>query len=291
MTDQVLLRRGEYHDSVTLLRITQAVAGTPGVTAAQVAMATELNVELTRGLGFDVPDASPTDLLIAVRGDDEAAVQAGLAAVDVAIADARNPVAAGFGALAAPRTVRAAAVAAPDAALVLLSVPGPSVLGEALDALDAGRHVMVFSDNVPIEHEVLLKQRADETGLLVMGPDCGTAVVSGVGLGFANVLTARRDRHEGRHRRRLRHRRPAAVLPARRGRRRRLPRARSRRPRPVRPGRRPQCAARTGHARRRSGHRPHRGALQAARPDSGRAGAGRGDGGPHPGDDRAARRG
>jgi len=194
MSEQVLLRRGAYHDSVTLLRITQAVADTPGVTAAQVAMATELNVELTRGLGFDVPgDVAPTDLLIAVRGQDEHAVQAGVAAVDVAIADSRAPAASGFGAVAAPRTVRAATVAAPDADLVLLSVPGPSVLGEALDALDAGRHVMVFSDNVPIEHEVLLKQRADEADLLVMGPDCGTAIVAGVGLGFANVLTGGAD--------------------------------------------------------------------------------------------------
>jgi FdrA protein len=86
--------------------------------------------------------------------------------------------------------VRTAASAAPDAALVLLSVPGSSVLGEALDALDAGRHVMVFSDNVPVEHEVLLKRRAAEQDLLVMGPDCGTAVIGGVGLGFANVLGA-----------------------------------------------------------------------------------------------------
>jgi FdrA protein len=194
MTEQILLRRGAYHDSVTLLRITQAVADTPGVTAAQVAMATELNVELTRGLGFEVPDdAAPTDLLIAVRGNDEQAVQAGLAAVDVAIADARTPATAGFGAAAPPRTVRTAAAAAPDADLVLLSVPGPSVLGEALDALEAGRHVMVFSDNVPVEHEVILKQRAEEAGLLVMGPDCGTAIVAGVGLGFANVLVGSAD--------------------------------------------------------------------------------------------------
>ena len=197
MIEQILLRRGEYHDSVTLLRITQAVAGTPGVTAAQVAMATELNIELTRGLGFEIPDAAPTDLLIAVRAADEDAVRAGLAAVDVAIVAARTPTSTGGGDLAPPRTVRTAAAAAPDAALVLLSVPGSAVLGEALDALDAGRHVMVFSDNVPIEHEVLLKQRAADAGLLVMGPDCGTAVVSGVGLGFANVLTASREPDSG----------------------------------------------------------------------------------------------
>ena len=77
-----------------------------------------------------------------------------------------------------------------------------------MDALDAGRDVMVFSDNVPVDQEVALKRTAAERGLLVMGPDCGTAVVGGVGLGFANVTTPR----PGRHRRRLRHRLPAAAL-------------------------------------------------------------------------------
>jgi FdrA protein len=155
-------------------------------------MATELNVELTLGLGFDVPDdAAPTDLLIAVRGADRDVIAAGLTAVDTALRAATTPTGgAGVGIVAPPRTVRTAASAAPDAALVLLSVPGSSVLGEALDALDAGRHVMVFSDNVPVEHEVLLKRRAAEQDLLVMGPDCGTAVIGGVGLGFANVLGA-----------------------------------------------------------------------------------------------------
>jgi FdrA protein len=69
---------------------------------------------------------------------------------------------------------------------VLVSVPGASALVEAMDAVDAGRDVMVFSDNVPVEQEVALKRAAAERGVLVMGPDCGTAVVGGVGLGFAN---------------------------------------------------------------------------------------------------------
>ena len=73
--------------------------------------------------------------------------------------------------------------------LVLVSVPGASAAVEAMDALEAGSDVMVFSDNVPVEQEVALKQYAAPRGLLVMGPDCGTAVVDGVGLGFANVVS------------------------------------------------------------------------------------------------------
>jgi len=72
---------------------------------------------------------------------------------------------------------------------VLVSVPGPSAAVEAMDALESGSDVMVFSDNVPVEQEVALKRYAADRDLLVMGPDCGTAVVGGIGLGFANVVT------------------------------------------------------------------------------------------------------
>jgi len=191
VTDHVELRRGVYHDSVTLLRIAQAAAQAPGVTAAQVAMATPLNVDLTVGLGFSMPAAAgPNDLLVALRGDD-GGVEAGLAAIERALTAASTGArsAGGFGDPPPPRTVRSAARAAPDAAVVLLSVPGSTVLGEAMDAIEAGRHVMIFSDNVPIEHEIVLKEAAAAAGVLVMGPDCGTAVIGGVGLGFANVLS------------------------------------------------------------------------------------------------------
>src|SRR5690606_27333278 len=88
---------------------------------------------------------------------------------------------------AAPRTTRAALRLAPDA-VVLVSTPGEHAFAEAMDAVAAGRTVMIFSDNVPVEQEAELKRRAEQTGALVMGPDCGTAVIGGVGLGFANVL-------------------------------------------------------------------------------------------------------
>jgi succinyl-CoA synthetase alpha subunit len=197
------LRRGVYHDSVTLLRISQAVADAPGITAAQVAMATPLNTELAAGLGFSIPAAAgPNDLLVALRGGDDTAIAGGLAALARALAAAESAAHApgGFGEEAAARTVRTAAARVPDAALVLLSVPGPAVIGEAMDAIAAGRHLMIFSDNVPVDHEVAIKDAAAAAGVLVMGPDCGTAVVGGVGLGFANVLgrTGGRNAGDGR---------------------------------------------------------------------------------------------
>ena len=91
MTTHVELRRGAYHDSVSLMQVSRAVAGRPGVEAAQVAMATELNVEVLRGMGFDVPaEAGPNDLVVAIRADDADGLDAGLAAVTEALAALRG---------------------------------------------------------------------------------------------------------------------------------------------------------------------------------------------------------
>src|SRR5207249_701689 len=87
-----------------------------------------------------------------------------------------------------PRTLRAALGDMPDATLALISVPGLYAAAEATKALHAGLHVMLFSDNVPIEDEVRLKRLARERDLFVMGPDCGTAILGGVPLGFANAV-------------------------------------------------------------------------------------------------------
>ncbi|MGZ6752662.1 MAG: FdrA family protein [Nocardioides sp.] len=188
MTQQhVELRSGAYADSVTLLQVSRAVQGVPGVAAAQVAMATALNIEVLTEMGFEVPPtATANDMVVAVRLTGDGDLAAALAGVDRALADAnRRPE--GSTEVAPPRTTAAAARRAPGA-IALVSVPGASALVEAMDALDAGLDVMVFSDNVPVEQEVALKRTAAERGLLVMGPDCGTAVVDGLGLGFANAV-------------------------------------------------------------------------------------------------------
>jgi FdrA protein len=183
------LRRGTYRDSVTLMQVSRSVSAVDGVTGALVAMATELNVGLLAGMGFATPeDAGPNDLIVAVRADDEAALARGLDVLEEALA--RSPGGSGItsAAGARPRTVRAAAHAAAGASLALVSVPGPHAFAEAADALESGLDVMIFSDNVPVAQEIRLKDLGRERGLLVMGPDCGTAVVGGVGLGFANTV-------------------------------------------------------------------------------------------------------
>ncbi|TNM40415.1 FdrA family protein [Nocardioides albidus] len=188
MTHQhVEIRPGAYADSVALLQVSRDVAATPGVAAAQVAMATELNVEVLQGMGFTLPPAGANDMVVALRLEDESALPAALAAVDAALAAARKG--SSGGEVAAPPRTTASALRRAGADLALVSVPGASALVEAMDALDAGVDVMIFSDNVPVEQELAMKRIARDRGLLVMGPDCGTAVVGGVGLGFANTVT------------------------------------------------------------------------------------------------------
>ena len=183
------VRRGVYLDSVTLMQISRDVAAGTGIRSALVAMATELNIDLLTGMGFTAPDeASPTDLLVAVDADDDDALARATGMVDTALSERAAPAtSAGFGDAPAPRTV-ATALNSSDAPLAMISTPGQYAFADAMDAVDAGRSVMVFSDNVPVEQEMWIKEAAARRGVLLMGPDCGTAVVGGVGLGFANVV-------------------------------------------------------------------------------------------------------
>ncbi len=192
--EHVEARPGAYADSVTLMRVSADVRQAVGVQAALIAMATELNLGLLPAMGFrPPPDAGPHQLLVAVRASDDAALSRALAVVDAAIS-ARPVTGLGMakhGAAQAqlPRTT-AAAVRESGPGIALISVPGRYAFAEAMDALEAGCDVMIFSDNVPLEQEITLKDIAAQRDLIVMGPDCGTAIVGGVGLGFSHTLAA-----------------------------------------------------------------------------------------------------
>jgi FdrA protein len=186
--EHVEARSGAYADSVTLMQVSRRVTSSAGVDSALVAMGTELNIELLDGMGFSRPaSVGANDLLVALRARDDTALAAGLAVVAEALA-ARPSVRGTSVARQPPRSVSSAARET-GPALALISVPGPHAFTEAMDALDAGCDVMIFSDNVPVEQEIRLKDVAAQRGLLVLGPDCGTAVVGGVGLGFAHTLS------------------------------------------------------------------------------------------------------
>lgn len=191
MTVWNLVWRSAYHDSVTLMRVTRDMEAVAGVERAAAMMATPHNRELLAGAGLLAEAgalAAPADLIVAVVAADEAAARGAEAAARRALSAVP---AAGHAAASSgprPRSLAAALRARPDASLALISVPGPYAAAEARKALRAGLHVMLFSDNVPVEAEVALKRLAAERGLFLLGPDCGTAIIAGVPLGFANAV-------------------------------------------------------------------------------------------------------
>ena len=186
MVVRSVVRHSAYADSVTLMRIQQEVRRQAGVEEAGLVLATEANKALLQQAGLLTPEAStagPDDLVIAVRAVSEEAAARALAEAQTLLS---RPRASAGGDAYRPRTLAAARRLLPQATVAAVSVPGRFAAGVAREALREGLHVFLFSDNVPLEEEVALKREAAERGLLVMGPDCGTALLGGVGLGFAN---------------------------------------------------------------------------------------------------------
>jgi FdrA protein len=178
------IRQGAYFDSVVLMQLQRALSELPGVRDAGVVMATPANLVLLaqNDLLPDRIDPAPEDLLIVVRADDQTPAESALEQVDELLARRRTLQAGQY----RPRSLKAAVEMLPQAEWILISVPGRYAGGVAREALDLGRNVFLYSDNVPLQQEVELKQTAAGQGLLLMGPDCGTAIVNGVGFGFAN---------------------------------------------------------------------------------------------------------
>jgi FdrA protein len=182
---KVEVRPGAYYDSVVLMQLQRSLADLTGVLDTGVVMGTDANKEILAQSGLLVPEAEAAmadDLVIAVRAKDEAAAEAALAEVDGLLTRKRAIAEQDY----LPKSLETATETLPAAHWVLISVPGRYAAGVAREALRLGKNVFLFSDNVSVEDEVSLKQMAAEKGLLVMGPDCGTAIVNGVGLGFAN---------------------------------------------------------------------------------------------------------
>ncbi len=179
------VRAGAYYDSVVLMQLQRNLLTLPGVKDAGVVMATPANLELLVDSNLLISEgksAKPEDLLIVVRAAKAAEADDALGKVDELLKQRRSAASTAF----RPRSLSAAAKNLPSAEWVMISVPGRYAAKVAEEALDLGKHVFLYSDNVSVEDEIALKQKAIQKNLLVMGPDCGTAIVNGIGLGFAN---------------------------------------------------------------------------------------------------------
>jgi len=189
---RVEVRRGTYHDSVTLMQVSRQAEQLLGIEAAAAVAATPVNLELLARQGFAVDRAGlgPSDLVVCVRAADEETADRAMEQVAALLAGSSGDTSggAGTGPAAPPRSLRAAARRHPDLNLAVLSVPGRHLHYEITQALQAGLHVFCFSDGLDPAAEAACKRVAADRGLLLMGPDCGTAILDGVGLGFANAV-------------------------------------------------------------------------------------------------------
>ena len=179
-----------YRDSVELMQIAAELEALVGIERAGLVMATPANQEVLVAAGLlseAAAVAGPNDLVVAVAADSAAVAEQ---ALEVAAARVSGSGAAGSGPTTRtdPRTIAEAQAELGSANLALISTPGTYATAEAMKALKRGLNVFLFSDNVPIEDEIELKAMARQKGLLVMGPDCGTAILDGIPLGFANVV-------------------------------------------------------------------------------------------------------
>ena len=181
-----------FRDSVYLMRISSMIRELEGVEGAEVIVGTDHNKSFLEAGGLLTEEiereASANDLVIAVRATTEELAEA---AVEKALAELNREVEHDDSAGEyIPRTFDTALKHLPQANLGLLSIPGQHVRREADKILDAGLHLMIFSDNVSLEDEKALKEKARQKGLLVMGPDCGTAIINGSPQAFANEIRA-----------------------------------------------------------------------------------------------------
>ncbi|MBU1239101.1 FdrA family protein, partial [Myxococcota bacterium] len=189
MITKGIIKKGEYFDSVTLMIVSRKLSAVEGVADSSIVMGTSENKAILESAGLLIDtftESSDTDLLVAIKAEDQLTFEKALEALDGMLREVRNRK--DDSDAFHPVSFEGALDQMPDANLSLISIAGKYAAREAEKALENGLHVMIFSDNVSIEDEKRLKEMGRAKKLLVMGPDCGTAIINGVPLAFANVV-------------------------------------------------------------------------------------------------------
>ncbi len=188
MSIKVVIKKSTYFDSVSLMSLSTKANQLSGVEQAVIAMGTEMNKEVLRNVGLltqEIEEAKSSDLMIVVKAETDELCDDAFAGIEELFAKKGETKGASEVKYA---TIDSAAKSIPEANLAIISVNGAFAAREAHKALENDLHVMLFSDNVSIEEEISLKQYAHEKGLLMMGPDCGTAIIGNVALCFGNAV-------------------------------------------------------------------------------------------------------
>lgn len=188
MLFKVFVYKNQYQDSVRLMSISREAAKLDGVSKVLALLGTVSNKDVIARLGLKDPAvdaATASDLMVCIEAKDDAAVKA---ALDNVQAHLKTKAGGSKAEELKPAAIEEAADRLEDANFCMISLPGPMAKLDVLSAINRGLNVMLFSDNITIEDEIELKKKAIEKGLLMMGPDCGTAIIAGVPLALANVV-------------------------------------------------------------------------------------------------------
>jgi FdrA protein len=186
MASGFVIRKNQYYDSVFLMSVNRRISEVKGIEQTAVLMGSPANKQLLLDIGIQneqINSAQPNDLIVAVIAESAAIVDNVLGRLDEWLEAIQENTPS-----LSVRTLEDGLSQKPNANLAVISIPGEYAAREAKKALEAGLNVFLFSDNVSIEDELTLKQFAREKGLLVMGPDCGTSLIGGKGIGFANEV-------------------------------------------------------------------------------------------------------
>lgn len=187
MITKILIKKNQYRDSVFLMVINEQVRSLPGVEEIAVMMGTENNREIIRKVGFsgsEIDYATVNDIVICIRATSEEEIERALAQIDEMLTRKRRPEELED----VYKTLESVIRERPETNFAIISIPGQFAARETKKALNHGLNVLLFSDNVPIEEEIEIKKLAAQFDRIVMGPDCGTAIINHVPLGFANAV-------------------------------------------------------------------------------------------------------
>jgi FdrA protein len=185
-----ILKENAYFDSVTLMLFSSQLNNIEGVEQAAVMMGTEHNKELMKNSGVLTEEiekkATSNDLIIGIRSQSQSVINQAIQTLNEQFENkAKSKQNSNKVVL---RTLNAALKHTPESNFAIVSIPGRFAKNEVMKCLRNNLHVLLFSDNVSIEDENELKNYAVKHQLLMMGPDCGTAIINGVSIGFANVV-------------------------------------------------------------------------------------------------------
>jgi succinyl-CoA synthetase alpha subunit len=184
-----VIKKNAYQDSISLMLLTNRINTLDGIQSCSIMMGTEANKNIFQSQNLMTPEveaAAPNDMCIVIEASESGIVDRVLEEVgtfldDLSVHKESTDV-------SSVTNWDDAFEKLPDANLALFSTPGEYTAPEIEEALDRGLHVFSFTDNISLDDEIRLKKKAHKKGLLFMGPDCGTGIISGIPLAFTNVV-------------------------------------------------------------------------------------------------------